>query len=127
MESMPLDQNSTRTIHLLAPTHGKNNFKLGRGHESEVRINDISVSRFHALIKYRDDAFYIEDNNSKFGTIVLVKDAYELREDTSVAFQSGRTVVSFSLRTIDVKPAKKEEMQSKKVFKPILSSIVAKI
>jgi pSer/pThr/pTyr-binding forkhead associated (FHA) protein len=25
---------------------------MGRGHESEVRVNDISVSRCHAILKY---------------------------------------------------------------------------
>jgi pSer/pThr/pTyr-binding forkhead associated (FHA) protein len=58
-------------IHLLTVTEGRTEFKIGRGHESEVRINDISVSRCHALIKHKvGDGFYIEDNQSKFGTIV---------------------------------------------------------
>jgi hypothetical protein len=29
--------------------------KLGRGHECEIRITDISVSRNHASIKYIND------------------------------------------------------------------------
>ena len=66
-------------------TENKTSFKLGRGHESEVRINDISVSRFHALIKYKDDGFYIEDNNSKFGTIALMRERLKLDEDSTVA------------------------------------------
>jgi len=45
---------------------------MGRGSDSDVRISDISVSRCHALIKYEKDGFYLEDNNSKFGTLVLV-------------------------------------------------------
>jgi hypothetical protein len=52
MESMPLDKNTSRNIHLLTVTENKKEFKLGRGHESEVRINDISVSRCHAILKY---------------------------------------------------------------------------
>ena len=48
--------------------------KVGRGHDSEVRITDISVSRFHALIKKTVRGDYIlEDNYSKFGTLVLVR------------------------------------------------------
>jgi hypothetical protein len=44
--------------------------KLGRGHDSDVRIPDISVSRFHALIKKTETGrFILEDNNSKFGTL----------------------------------------------------------
>lgn len=78
MESMPLDKNTSRMIHMLTVSEHKTTFKLGRGHESEVRINDISVSRCHAILKYHEDGFYIEDNNSKFGTIVLIKDRIPL-------------------------------------------------
>ena len=72
-------------IHMLAVTENKTEFKLGRGHESEVRINDISVSRCHAIIKYKEDGFYIEDNNSKFGTIALLKEKLLLEEEHTVA------------------------------------------
>lgn len=85
MESMPLDKNTSRMIHLLTVSADKTEFKLGRGHESEVRINDISVSRCHALLKYKDDGFYIEDNNSKFGTIVQVRDQFPLIIDNTYA------------------------------------------
>jgi len=78
LESMPLDKNTSRNIHMLTATPSKQDFKLGRGHESEVRINDISVSRCHAIIKCRKDGFYIEDNLSKFGTIVLLKEKMRL-------------------------------------------------
>jgi pSer/pThr/pTyr-binding forkhead associated (FHA) protein len=44
--------------------------KLGRGHECEIRITDISVSRKHAYIKIQNNEFFILDNNSKFGTLV---------------------------------------------------------
>lgn len=70
---------------MLSVTSQKSEFKLGRGHESEVRISDISVSRCHALIKYRDDGFYIEDNNSKFGTIACLRNRLALEIDQTVA------------------------------------------
>jgi pSer/pThr/pTyr-binding forkhead associated (FHA) protein len=47
---------------------------MGRGHESVIRVNDISVSRLHAVISYLGDGFYLQDNNSKFGTLVLMKE-----------------------------------------------------
>ena len=62
LPSMPLDKNTSRNIHMLTVSENKSEFKLGRGHESEVRINDISVSRCHAIIKCKKDGFYIEDN-----------------------------------------------------------------
>lgn len=49
------------------------NINLGRGHDSDLRVNDISVSRCHAVIKLKKDGFYLKDNKSKFGTLVLIK------------------------------------------------------
>jgi len=46
-------------------------FRVGRGHDVDIRVTDISVSRFHARINKADDGnFYVEDNRSKFGTLV---------------------------------------------------------
>lgn len=56
---------------------------MGRGHDADIRITDISVSRFHALIKYSKGDFYIEDNNSKFGTLVLMKNAMKLNSSNN--------------------------------------------
>ena len=41
-----------------------------RGHQSDITISDISVSRFHAFIKYEKINFLIFDNNSKFRTFI---------------------------------------------------------
>jgi len=75
---------------------------MGRGHDSEVRVNDISVSRCHAIIKYKPEGFYIEDNKSKFGTLVLLKESYPLNLEYTSAVQVGRTVVSFTVRNTSV-------------------------
>jgi pSer/pThr/pTyr-binding forkhead associated (FHA) protein len=48
----------------------KSSLRIGRGHESDIRIPDISVSRFHALISFQNSNFYLEDNTSKFGTLI---------------------------------------------------------
>lgn len=108
---MPLDKNTSRNIHMLTVTQAKSEFKLGRGHESEVRINDISVSRCHAIIKCKKDGFYIEDNLSKFGTIVLLKDKMKLAEDHTMAIQVGRSVVSFTIKNIDAREKLKREIE----------------
>ena len=100
LESMPLDKNTSRNIHLLTVTNEQSEFKLGRGHESQVRINDISVSRCHAIIKCKQDGFYIEDNTSKFGTIVLLKEKLRLKAAHTMAVQVGRTVISFTIKYV---------------------------
>jgi len=72
---------------------------LGRGHESDLRINDISVSRCHAKIKLENGKFLLEDNTSKFGTLVLVKQRTPLLPFYNKAVQVGRTVINFSVKT----------------------------
>jgi hypothetical protein len=106
LESLPLEKNTSRTIHVLKFSNEKSSFNMGRGHESEVRVNDISVSRCHAIIKYHPDGICIEDNKSKFGTLVLLKDPYPLKLEYTSAVQVGRTVVSFTVRnnSIDRQP-----------------------
>ena len=56
LESLTFEKNSSRMVHVIKPTAGgKTEFKLGRGHESDLRVSDISVSRCHAIIKYDDE------------------------------------------------------------------------
>ena len=80
LESLTFEKNSSRMVHLIMPDEQHPTFKLGRGHESDVRVSDISVSRCHAILKYDslEHCYYLEDNLSKFGTLVLAKQAIEL-------------------------------------------------
>ncbi len=55
LESLNQEKNTSRIIHIIKPSENKNSFKFGRGHESDLRINDISVSRCHAIIKFKED------------------------------------------------------------------------
>jgi FHA domain len=75
LESLTFEKNSSRMVHLIMPDEKLSSFKLGRGHESDVRVSDISVSRCHAILKYDsiEHNYYLEDNLSKFGTLVLAK------------------------------------------------------
>jgi len=47
--------------------------KVGRGHNCEMRVNDISVSRVHADVRFENNKFYLKDLKSKFGTLVKFK------------------------------------------------------
>lgn len=73
LEGSTRHSKNSKIIHVL--NLGKQStIKLGRGHESNIRISDISVSRCHAIIKVIDKKFYIEDNKAKFGTLVGFSD-----------------------------------------------------
>jgi hypothetical protein len=61
-----------------------------------VRISDISVSRKHAQIRLEKGNFYIQDLDSKFGTLVQIKKPVILEEKSSKCIQFSRTIVHFS-------------------------------
>jgi len=98
MELLSKDKNITRGVHVIK-MEGKNNIRLGRGHDSDIRITDISVSRCHALIKLDKGEFYIEDNNSKFGTLLHLNKPVPIVGDfNNISVQVGRTIVSLSVK-----------------------------
>ncbi len=70
----------------------------GRGHESDVRVFDISISRVHAVIRKVNNDFYLNDYNSKFGTLVLSKQPLPIRKAHPLLIQTGRTVLRLSLQ-----------------------------
>ena len=62
--------------------------KIGRGHDSDIRNGDISVSRYHAWIEYdeKDGKFYLFDNNSKFGSVMLAPSVMEFHKGMTMEF-----------------------------------------
>ncbi len=68
--------------------------RIGRGTQDiDLRVTDISVSRVHAFIKRDTDGyFYLEDNESKFGTLIQVQRPIHLSDKTVYYFQAGRTI-----------------------------------
>ena len=71
---------------------------IGRGHFCDIRINDISVSRNHACLKYDYESgkLLIKDLKSKFGTLILIKKPLEIKEK-KICLQIGRTYIEASL------------------------------
>ncbi len=74
MECLSLEKNVAKIIYVIRPFNDGAEMVIGRGNESVIRVNDISVSRRHAMLRLnRDEGFFLSDNNSKFGTVVLVR------------------------------------------------------
>jgi hypothetical protein len=99
LENMVRDsqQHSSRGLHVISLAEKQ--LKLGRGHESDVRIADVSISRCHATISFVRGSFVLEDNNSKFGTLVAMKKPRQLDASSPLSIQMGRTVLSLSLQS----------------------------
>lgn len=58
-------------------------------------MTDISVSRDHAKILFDKGSFYLKDEDSKFGTLVLVSKPVKISE-SKLIFQNGRTTLTVS-------------------------------
>jgi hypothetical protein len=98
MEVLVKDKSMARGVHIIK-MENKTNIRLGRGHDSDIRITDISVSRCHALIKLEKGKFYLEDNNSKFGTLVNMKKSFPVAGTyNNISLQIGRTLIYLSMK-----------------------------
>ena len=73
-ESMKVDKtkNKNKYIHIVSLDNRKC-INIGRSSECEFSIPELSISRFHSLIHRSKGELYIEDNKSKFGTLILVQ------------------------------------------------------
>ena len=67
----------------------------GRGANSEMRLNDISVSRSHAILHFRNNSFYIEDQFSKFGTLLKIDKNTIIPKKRKFYIQSGKSIFEF--------------------------------
>lgn len=67
-----ISSNTSKVIHVINMSINRKVF-IGRGHDAEVRVTDISVSRLHAFFFKKDGMFFLADNKSKFGTLALVR------------------------------------------------------
>jgi pSer/pThr/pTyr-binding forkhead associated (FHA) protein len=69
IETVPKTFTDTRSFHAINMHHHEK-FTIGRGNNCDIRISDISVSRVHATLKFKQGRLVIKDNCSKFGTLV---------------------------------------------------------
>ena len=86
------DKATSKSLYILRLKH-HGNFRIGRSHDVEFHIEDISVSRFHGELQITKDKVFMQDYKSKYGTQILIKGAQVLdkKDQTMNMFQVGRT------------------------------------
>jgi len=97
LEAIGSDPNAPKTLYVIN-LDKKETVKLGRGHESDIRISDISVSRNHAVIRVTRTGLYLEDNESKFGTLVRINKPIILNKGSNLCVQAGRSLIQFNFK-----------------------------
>jgi len=105
-------QHKTRSLHHVVSLADNKLLKLGRGHECGIRIEEVSMSRWHASIRYCDGKFMVEDNKSKFGTLVSLDKPCSLESGSMISVKVGRTVLALSLPSIEMASASEGSLSS---------------
>ena len=90
------ENNNIKSVHVISLNNDEE-LTIGRGHDCDVKIKDISVSRYHSKLIFNanERTLLLKDLKSKFGTLVLIKTAFEIRE--AIQIQIGRTFIKASL------------------------------
>ena len=98
LESLTLDKQKNKFIYVISLEKNRK-LKVGRGHESNVLLSDISVSRIHCYMVVENHKVFLEDNDSKFGTLILVQaPSIKISEDLPLFIQVGRTFLECKIQ-----------------------------
>ena len=108
------DNSNIKSIHVINLNNDNESISVGRGHESDVRINDISVSRSHAVLRYSKETgrLLLRDLKSKFGTLILFKRPLEIKKK-KIHLQIGRTYIEAMLMGMEEFEKIKKEKKNK--------------
>ena len=99
LETLTLDEDGNKFIYVISLLNKQ--IKIGRGILSDILLSDVSVSRIHCMINVEDNNVYIQDNDSKFGTLILIQTPIiKMIENLPLYIQVGRTFLNFEIKLI---------------------------
>lgn len=92
----------------------RDNITIGRDHDNSIVLNDVSISKKHAIFTYNweEGSISVRDRNSKFGTLVLVRSPIKILK-TKLFLQVGRTFIEAS-KEEELNGAKMEQFDEDK-------------
>ena len=100
LETLTLDEEGNKFIYVISLLNKR--IKIGRGILSDILLSDVSVSRIHCMIDVEGDNVFIEDNDSKFGTLILIQTPIiKMTENLPLFIQVGRTFLNFEIKKIE--------------------------
>ena len=97
-ESMKADKNKNKYIYIIS-LDNRGCIHIGRSSECELSIPELSISRFHAIIHKNKGELFIEDNKSKFGTLILVQnDNIKMNDFLALKLQIKNTYIKIKMK-----------------------------
>ena len=73
LESLVFNGKKKKFLYIINLESDNFQLKIGRGKKVDILITNISVSRKHCLLVRKNNNIYLDDYNSKFGTLILYK------------------------------------------------------
>ena len=96
-ESMRVGRDKTKNYHVVT-FDDRDYINIGRANECELSLAELSVSRFHSLIHKDNGQAFLEDNTSKFGTLVLVQNKnMVVNDEVPLRLQISKTYIKFKI------------------------------
>ena len=91
LDTIPFDKSIPAYLYIAKFNDKK--LKIGRGLDMNLILNDLSISRNHCQLDLTDDGeIFLKDNNSKFGTLLLVQaKEIEILKGQTLTIQVGRS------------------------------------
>ena len=92
------DKEKKKYIHLISFDH-KNSIIIGSSKECELTINDESVNPYHCFIRKKNGELFLEDNLSKYGTLVLIQNDNIIMNDlVPLKLQINQTFIKLRIK-----------------------------
>eukprot|EP00340_Litonotus_pictus_P004504 CAMPEP_0170523848 /NCGR_PEP_ID=MMETSP0209-20121228/9284_1 /TAXON_ID=665100 ORGANISM="Litonotus pictus, Strain P1" /NCGR_SAMPLE_ID=MMETSP0209 /ASSEMBLY_ACC=CAM_ASM_000301 /LENGTH=659 /DNA_ID=CAMNT_0010812179 /DNA_START=291 /DNA_END=2270 /DNA_ORIENTATION=- len=99
LEGFNWESKETKNWYLVHLDKPSDCIHFGRANYSDVRMSCISVSRDHAYLRLSSEGkFYLEDLNSKFGTLILLKDSLSIIPNHKLVVQYNNLLMSYVAR-----------------------------
>ena len=97
-ESLTFDKYHNKFIYVVSLENPRK-ITIGKNHGCEIVLSDRSIENLHCFMVVRNNQVYLEDNDSKFGTLVLVQTKrIKLYQDIPLYLQIGRSFLEIIIK-----------------------------
>ena len=98
LESLTLDKYHNKFIYVVSLETSRK-IPLGKNQNCEIILSDRSIESVHCFMIVNNKQVYLEDNDSKFGTLVLVQtNRLKLYQDIPLYLQIGRSFLELCVK-----------------------------
>ena len=84
--------------YLIFKINDKSELKIGRNQNNHIVLKDISISRNHCILRRENNNLKIKDDNSKFGTLLYIKNIKKIEINEPLQLISGKHQFIFNLK-----------------------------